>query len=129
MSIIRLNSPTKLTRTLLWTNPNPSQEFAAQRVNVPTLNTYEEIWVYVKLHNSYANDNRTRVVTRAGCTINAQWLGFTASYSFAWIRQIGCNQNSIDFADAFTKNLLNTSAAYMENARLVPYQVYGVNYS
>ena len=129
MSIIRLDSPTKLARKLLWTNPNPSQAFASQTVQTPGLLNYDEVWVYVKGHISYPNGSLHKVITHTGANVPAVWVGMSASWSYIWQREINAYQQNIAFSDAFTKNLLNTAAATVDNDRLVPYQVYGVNYS
>lgn len=129
MTAKRLNSPTKMTRTLLWTNPQPMQVFAAQDVQIANLDSYDELWVEIKLFYSYINDNRMTYITKAECTHSAIWAQSSSTWSYMWTRQIRPKSSYIAFEDAYQKNLRDTNVGSVANDRLVPYKVYGVNYS
>ena len=123
--ITELNSNLANTkRTLLWTNPKPTDSFANSTISVPNLSDYDELEVHFK--------NST---TSSGCTVfkitkysySSRAYAFSLGTSFSdcalWIRSFWAdfNNNSITFDSA---NKLYTSNT-VDNMLLIPYKVYG----
>jgi hypothetical protein len=109
----------------LWENANPSNNFASQTVNIPTLSQYDLILI---LYMGTAGDGAKPAAlydNAAGSGIMTAMYNPASGYGAACVRAFTIASASIAFNDATRKDFNSTSRS-TDNSRCVPYQIHGI---
>lgn len=116
------------TRTLLWTNPNPSAVFTAQ-----TMSLSGAYYVYDFLEIEYLATQSQDVVTgtkkieRFPCKSSS--VVSMVMYTTGWVllhRATWWETNGFHFDHAYYNSLLTPSSNGQGNDNLIPYKIYGI---
>lgn len=113
------------TKTLLWQNARPQDEFGAQAVlNNPSglLSEYDAIEV------EFYNENVTVRVTKGKPSIELSPLFMVPNQHSRWAdsRYIDFDDNEVFFENCWAGNTYDTGQRVLQNAYLIPYKVYGI---
>lgn len=115
--------------TLLWTNPSPTDEFAATTLNI-SISGYDFIAVE---HKCYATLDQFRIDYGAVGTAfglihptSGGGYGTAASVQNANRKCDATNTAQIAFSDAY--NTTGTAAWSKLNTRCIPYRIYGIKF-
>lgn len=116
-----------LSKTLLWTNPSPTSEFATQRISLP-LSEYDEIEIEVAYRT--VNLSRLGVYKFSLKEYIASFIEFTEASQFAYMehysRGFSLTESSIVFADAYHKGTHVNTAGTVDNNFVIPIAIYGI---
>jgi hypothetical protein len=113
-------------KTLLWTNPSPTNTFAEQTVNI-NLSEYDAVDIVYKLFT-----NQQYNVTGQRVLMNDQTITVSASGSLAFFsgaivlmaRWASMSSSGVHFS---TGSLGSVSASWaVDNRPLIPYKIYGI---
>ena len=120
-------SKLKVDKVLIWTNPRPNETFSAQTVSLD-LSAYKAIEIETKVDASLQLFTNPQVINK-DTSATANWISCT-SFSGYYIqvnaRGIDVSSTGVTFGDAATMRGNNIVAATTNNARLVPYKIYGI---
>lgn len=117
---------------LLWTNPNPTSSFAAQKVSLD-LSGYDmiEIVSYSRIgqdtnYNGYTSGKFLK--GKAGNISNACFIGASIDYIYLMSRPFSSNNTGITFEKGSTlyTNSNSHTATVTSNSSIIPYQIYGI---
>lgn len=113
------------TKTLLWENARPQDEFGAQVVlNNPSglLSEYDAIEV------EFYNENVTVRVTKGKPSIELSPLFMVPNQHSRWAdsRYIAFDDNEVAFENCWAGNTYETGQRTLQNAYLIPYKIYGI---
>lgn len=104
---------------LLWTNPNPNNEFAPQTVSVD-LSGYNEILLVYKL-GTYWTRIGSLLITEFGNTYLLNESGYDGRISR---REVSMSSNGATFGAASFYNTYAASSTNTDNKLKVPYRIY-----
>lgn len=113
------------TKTLLWENARPQDEFGAQAVlNNPSglLSEYDAIEV------EFYNENVTVRVTKGKPSVELSPLFMVPNQHSRWAdsRYIDFDDNEVFFENCWAGNTYDTGQRVLQNAYLIPYKIYGI---
>ena len=110
------------TKTLLWTNPNPSTAFVFQDMSF-NLSGYDKIYII------YNNNGAEGIAKVNGGVVQHNTMGciYTeyASYFHVVMREVTVSSSIIHFSDSWYKWTNQTYVAY-NNENLIPQKIYGI---
>lgn len=122
------------TETVLWTNPSPSNNFAAQTITLSdSLSNYKYIGIRFKIHNTHAStpnatgimlvsefvQNRKNTGTdRRNILVASQNINNATMARNAWYD----SDTSIEFSVAYQISSTNTNTSYV-----IPLEILGIN--
>lgn len=109
---------------LLWTNPNPLNEFAPQTLTLD-LTDYDYVMIYATLDNALKYNSRTKVTSMAkvGSTKNLIFGARTAEH-IRGLRDYDVTETGISFG---TPNLIhNNGTTGLNNTWCTPIEIYGI---
>lgn len=122
------------TETVLWTNPSPSSNFAAQTITLSdSLSNYKYIGIRFKIHNTHAStpnatgimlvsefvQNRKNTGTdRRNILVASQNTNNATMARNAWY----VSDTSIEFSVAYQISSTNTNTSYV-----IPLEILGIN--
>lgn len=118
------------TKTLLWTNANPTSAFAAQTLDssdgIPDLSGYDAVEIVSRFTTS--NIGQTVDKCEVGSRVFVEkFFNATSTSAHATImhRQVDFSSNSVTFADAKSK-VTDENTSTTKNSYLIPYKIYGI---
>lgn len=105
---------------LLWTNPNPSAEFAAQTISLD-LSSYKEVLLVYRL-GTYWNELDSVLITEFDATYALHTPGYDGRISK---RNVIMKSSGATFSAAGYYNQYATASSYgTDNKLKVPYKIY-----
>ena len=121
IKMISIPSPTSFS--LLWTNPNPSDNFAGQKVTINNLNSYDFLLIVAKGYKTGTRYQQTFIMYST-----KQSFLFDIANGQMTIRTLTPSATGITFGDC------NYYATYggsqsTGNDRIVPFEIYGLKLS
>lgn len=116
------------SRQLLWENPNSTQVFNAQSVDIlSVLNEYDELEIYSKAAVDSDRDVTTFMVkgiTNAFIEYFSRGASFSTSVMYQRNISISWNTNRITFGDCVAVG----SSVTTNNRLCIPFKIYGIKY-
>ena len=118
-------------KTLLWTNANPTRNFAAQTLDssdgIPDLSRYDEIEVVCRY--STTDDTRTRYICDVGGSTSMYWFYYTATDGkYTGVRsrdRVTVSTTGITFEGCSGKPG-NSTTNTANNGYIIPVKIYGI---
>lgn len=112
---------------LIWTNPNPSSDFAAQTVSLD-LSAYAEIRVHYFLNKLQYQQSKIGCFCygdKSGSSFKQDALSGEGASAFAWTRRsFSANNSGVTFTAAGKKAANSSSSISTANEELIPYEIY-----
>lgn len=120
------NALDDLKPVLLWTNPNPTANFAAQTVSIPGLSSYEFLLIEYKLSNN--NDEYTdRIrIGHTGRLFSFGWQDASGSVPVFYSRKYTTTTSGVKFERGLSKSANSTAAGSSSNNVNIPLFIYGI---
>ena len=120
---------------LLWENPNPTSEFAAQTINLD-LSGYDmvEIYSYGRTGQSgysYGYNSDRFLIGEFGNIQNSAFIGASIDYILVESRPLNVTKTGITFEKGSTlyTNSSTHVAGVTSNSSAVPYKIYGIKFN
>ena len=119
------------TKTLLWTNANPTSAFAAQTLDssdgIPDLSEYDTVEIVCRY--STTDDTRTRYICDVGGSSPMYWFYYTATDGkYTGVRSrnvVSASTTGVTF-NACSGKAGNSTTNTKNNGYIIPIKIYGV---
>lgn len=114
------------TETLLWENSNPGADFAAQTIQISTLNNYDRVKLIYKQAKSI--EQEFAVEFEAGTLLQPAIVA-AEGYTYIINRPVKAVTNGLEVGGCTLKSTTNASpnAGYY-NHNAIPLKIYGLKY-
>lgn len=116
------------TWDLLWTNPSPSANFAAQDITISGLSAYKAVMVVFR--RGTGNESEVSEITLMGReTIKNYVYNLNTNSAYLLQREYSVNvngDNKISFGNAYQRIITSSSAASVSTQVVIPVRVYGI---
>ena len=109
--------------TLLWTNPDPTNDFIGQTISVPAADGYDMYLIMAKNYKTNVNAATTLFIAPA-TSDNELWC-FNA-VKFHGRTEISHTAGSFTFGACKTYDTYGNATGTTTNAYLIPYYIYGI---
>ena len=118
-------------RKLLWTNANPTSEFAAQTLDssngIPDLSEYDAVEIVCRY--SRTDDTRMRYICDVGGSASMYWFYYTATDGkYTGVRSrnvVSASTTGVTF-NACSGKPGNSTTNTTNNGYLIPIKIYGI---
>lgn len=112
------------SRTLLWTNPAPTNTFVPQTVSLDLTN-YDEVEILYKGHSGDARYEFVKCAKGLSCSLHTI-IDSSASAQYIGSRMATFNDGGITFNDAYLAVAGGSTSAGVYNNNIIPFKIYGI---